>query len=330
MAEPSTHWNEDIAPDEEAVFAALTRRLVAVQRSKDALHGKGRALHRKATAAAPAVFEVLDDLPPHARAGLFAEPARYAAIVRLSNGSHSIAPDAKPDVRGFAIRVTGVHGPSALGGAPTDAQSFLLITQSSFPFPTPESFVDLTEGGAKGKLSLLFRVFKNFGFGGFGFLRTLGRELGRPFSGFAGERFHSAVPIACGDYACRVRLVPTHDVAGDPPTTDADVDWGRDFLARLAKGDLRFDVQLQFFVDEAITPIEDPTVDWPEAAAPYTTVARLIIERSSLDRATDPGFAASVEKMTFDPWNALAAHRPLGRIMRARKPAYHGSHQNRA
>jgi hypothetical protein len=37
----------------------------------------------------------------------------------------------------------------------------------------------------------------------------------------------------------------------------------------------------------------------------------------------------NVEQATFDPWQALAAHRPLGAIMRARKHAYFASQKTR-
>ena len=36
-----------------------------------------------------------------------------------------------------------------------------------------------------------------------------------------------------------------------------------------------------------------------------------------------------MERDHFDPWMALADHRPLGEIMRARKAAYYASFKNR-
>ena len=38
---------------------------------------------------------------------------------------------------------------------------------------------------------------------------------------------------------------------------------------------------------------------------------------------------ADVERLRFDPWGGLAAHRPLGEIMRARKAAYFHSQKAR-
>ena len=39
--------------------------------------------------------------------------------------------------------------------------------------------------------------------------------------------------------------------------------------------------------------------------------------------------AAEVEAAVFDPWQALAAHRPLGDVMRARKVVYFESQKGR-
>jgi hypothetical protein len=129
------------------------------------------------------------------------------------------------------------------------------------------------------------------------------------------------VPLANGPYAVRVRLVPVDP--GAPATGD---DWAADVSARLASAPLRYELQLQFFCEEAVTPIEDPTVDWP---TPYLTVAHLTVPQQ--DPASDEGqrVQAEAEAAAFDPWSALVEHRPLGEIMRARKAAYRASQLGR-
>ena len=64
---------------------------------------------------------------------------------------------------------------------------------------------------------------------------------------------YSAAPIACGPYAARVRLLP----ARTQPLADASKDWAADIGRQLAAGPLVHELQLQFFVDERRTPIED-------------------------------------------------------------------------
>ena len=73
-----------------------------------------------------------------------------------------------------------------------------------------------------------------------------------------------------------------------------------------------FDFQLQFYVDEAATPIEDASVDWPESIAPYVNVARLGIPQQEFAGARS--FDAEVEAAIFDPWSALMAP-AFGRLL---------------
>ena len=325
MTAPSTAWRETIGPDEDARFQTYADQLVELQRRGEAKHGRGRALHRLQHLGLRATLEVPDGLPAHARHGLFAKPGTYEAQLRLSNGSGERAPDHRPEVRGFAIRVNGVDGPGALG-APTTAQCFLLINSAAFAFPNVEQFIGVVRAAARGPIHILRELMRRHGFfGGFKHARLLAQGLGKPFAGFACEPFHSAAPIACGPYAAKVRLLP-HNGEARPIKPPA---WATDVTTRLAAGELRWDLQLQFFVDEATTPIEDPTVVWPEAAAPFVTVARLVAPAQDPAGADGKKLAEAIEAGKLDPWVALAEHRPLGEIMRARKAAYFASQQAR-
>lgn len=322
MKTASTQWQETIGADEEARFQRYGQQLVELQRR---VGGTGRALHRNQRLGLRATLEVLGDLPAHARHGLFATPGRHDAQIRLSNGSGTHQADRMPDVRGFAVRVLGVEGPGALGGT-TQAQCLLFINTAAFAFPTAEAFMGVVVAAARGPLSVLGHLVRHHGvLGGLRHARALGKGLGKPFAGFARETFHSAAPIACGPYAVKLRLVPVGE--GEPPAQRSD--WTHDVIARLARGELRWDIQLQFFVDAATTPIEDPTVIWPESESPFVTVARLVAPAQDPNSADGQALARQIEAGKFDPWVALAEHRPLGEIMRARKAAYFASQQTR-
>jgi len=323
MKAASTEWRETIGADEEAKFQQYGAKLVELARGNGAT---GRALHGNQRLGLRATFEVLGDLPAHARQGMFATPRRYDAQIRMSNGKAAHMPDQTPDIRGFAVRVLGVNGPGALGGT-TDAQCFLFINSQTFTFPNAEAFMGVVTAAAKGNAAILRHLMKQHGFfGGFKHARALGKGLGKPFAGFARETFHSAAPIACGPYAVKLRIVPTGADAGPPVRKD---DWTHDVTARLAKADVTWDFQLQFFVDDKTTPIEDATVLWPEAESPFVTVARLVAPKQDPHSADGKAIAQTIEAGKFDPWVALADHRPLGEIMRARKVAYFASQQAR-
>ncbi len=326
MAQPSTAWREKIAADEDQRFAAYGEAMAEVQRGRDRRQGPGRGLHRKQLLGLAATLEVLGKLPDPARHGLFARAGRYQALVRLSNGGPDRAPDKRPDVRGLAIKVLGVDGAAALGGGRTDCQDFTLINHPAFAFSGPDPFVALVVAAAKGPASLLRHLVSRHGLlGAAREARRMAATFGKPFSGFATEPFFTAAPIACGPYAARVRLRPVDAV----PAAHRPSEWADDVRRRLADGPLRWDLQLQFYTDETVTPIEDASVDWPEAHAPYVTVARLTIEPSAL-QAADPAFQQRIEQEVFDPWRALIEHRPLGAVMRARKVVYWVSQQQRA
>jgi len=322
---PGTDWQERVAPDEAQRYAAFADTFAEIQARKSQRHGPGRTLHRKQLAAAQGTLEVLDGLPSFLRHGLFAQPRDYETWIRLSNGSFNRAPDHVPDVRGFALRVLGVEGPSALGNGPAASQDFTLINQEAFSFPRSDEFIDFVAAASRGNGALLRHLVRRYGLlGAPRKLARLVRVASRPFSGFATEPLFSTLPMANGPYAVRVRLQPAH--ANGTARTDASADWGIDFAARLKRAPLHWDLQLQYYASEALTPIEDASVNWP---TPYTTVARLMLPQQDLDSPDGLAFAEKVEAAVFDPWQALADHRPLGDVQRARKVVYFRSQQGR-
>jgi len=322
---PSIQWQEHVAPDEAERFASYGKQFAAIQARKSKKYGNGRALHRKQITAAKGSLEVLADLPDFARHGLFAKPGTFETWVRLSNGGMDRAPDRMPDIRGFALHVLGVKGDSALGNGPAVSQDFALINQEVFGFTSSAEFVEFVVAASKGMGSLFRHLVKRYGVV-HGPLRLVAmvKTMGKPFGGFATEPVYSAAPIACGPYAVRVRLLPA--AGNGPATPGAKRDWGADFNARLREMSLQWDLQLQPFVDEDRTPIEDASVNWP---TPYTTVARLTLPRQDGDSAKGQAFAKQAEAAIFDPWQALADHRPLGDVMRARKVVYFESQKAR-
>ena len=323
--QPSTQWAERVAPDEAGRFAGYGAQFAEIQKRKSARYGAGRALHRKQLLAAHGTLQVLADLPPFAAHGLFAMPGAHALQVRLSNGGMDKASDGTPDIRGFALRVPLSGGESALGHGPAVAQDFTLINHEAFAFTSSAEFVDFVVAASNGNGALIKFLIRRYGlFGAFGRIAKMAGTMGKAFGGFATESFFSAAPIACGPYAVRVRLFP--DPTNGPSRPDAKKDWGADIKARLKAGPLHYQLQVQPFVSEALTPIEDPTVNWP---TPYTTVGHVTLERQDLDSGDGQALAAQAEKNIFDPWQALAAHRPLGDVMRARKVVYFESQKGR-
>ncbi len=326
IAAPSTKWKEQILPNEAKLHKEHLLAFDEVRKIKDAKYGKGRQLHRQIQLGLHGRFEVLDGLPEYAKHGLFAAPATYDAWIRLSNGGMDSVPDRKPDIRGFSIKVRGLKGLSALGSGDTDCQDFLMIQKSAFGFVNSKDFVGFVRNAARGPGSLFKYLYATFGLvGGFRKLKAMADAFKVPFTGFATEKFYTAAPLACGPYAVRVRMLP----ARSDVNANARESWSDDFRSHLAKGSLRFELQLQFFVDEQRTPIEDATNEWQEDLAPFVTVGVLTIPTQDTESAEGLKLAANIEAAAFDPWSALMAHRPLGEVMRARKVVYFQSQMGR-
>jgi catalase len=321
MAPPSTDWKETIPAGEAAVFEGYAGALREMQR-RAAVGGKpARALHAKGWAAT-AEFTVLPDLPPYARHGLFAAPATYGAYVRYSNGAGARQADGKGDVRGVAIKVVGVEGKKVIAGMENArTQDFLLIRTPALPFRDAHEFVKVVTA-ATNPLLLLPRVIGRLGVGRtLGLLPKLARSIASPALSVATAGYFSAAAIRCGDHAVRYSLVPQATDAPAKPGTSSDY-LREELAARLKRGPVVYDMRLQFYVDAVKTPIEDFSVEWLEADAPPVTVARLTLSRQDTASTRGQRIAEYVESLSFDPWHALEAHRPLGNIMRARNHAY--------
>ena len=161
-------------------------------------------------------------------------------------------------------------------------------------------------------------------------LMTLG---GYPEVNILGDDFYTQAPILYGDYVAKVAMKPFSaalralhkapvDLKDKPNgLREAIVDF---FHANAGQWDL----QVQLCTNLESMPIEDASKPWPEEESPYVSVARISIP------SQDTWSAARVkmvdEEMSFSPWHALAAHRPLGAIMRVRKAVYDTASRFRA
>lgn len=193
VGEPSTEWREVVLPEEKERHERQAAQFAEMQSRKSEKYGTGRALHRRQLAALRARLDVPGDLPEYAKQGIFAIPNRYDAWIRLSNGGFNRAPDAVPDIRGFAIKVLGVRGPAALGGEAV-SQDFALINHERFSSATSDNFTKVVTTGAGTRGQILLKVLKNPGM--IPELKTVTAALKSPFSGFATQDFFSAAPIA--------------------------------------------------------------------------------------------------------------------------------------
>ena len=113
----------------------------------------------------------------------------------------------------------------------------------------------------------------------------------------------------------------------DPDSLPADY-LTRALVSRLQSEEAVFDFKVQVQTDPTAMPVEDVSVEWNEAASEPRTVARLRIPPQKVDLTGD--LAARCESISFNPWHALAEHRPMGGMNRLRKAVYQASIEKRS
>ena len=306
---PGPSAAETVPPGEEAATAAIVRAVEATVRAAAKSGPARRDAHAKAHGCVKAEFRVLDGLPDALRVGLFAEPRAYQAWIRFSNGSGNPQADKTGDGRGMAIKVMGV------AGSRSGTQDFLMINNPTFFVRDAADYVDFNTASPQSKF--FFPGWNPFDFR----LRELliARSIVKqtvlnPLN----LRYWTMVPFALGGDACKFSARP----AGPPSpfVQDALADYLRDNLVRhLTATPASFDFMAQRRATPATMPIEDPRIEWSEAAAPFTPVARIAIEPQAFDGAEQ---RAMCESLSFTPWHGLEAHRPLGGINRVRRAVY--------
>lgn len=334
----STDWKEVVTDGEEARFAGYAEELGAAQKALAEKSGvMARALHAKGNAGLVGTFEVLADVPAHAKIGMFAEPRTYDALIRFSNGSPKVQNDKEADVRGLAVKVIGVGGKKLIPGMEDEkTQDFLSIRSPATPVRDADEFMKLVRA-ARNPATAVFSLL--FSFGPFrlpGLLGKVVKSVNAPMKPLAETAYYSAAPITFGPHAVHFAFLPASGAAAAAPRLDHPVvrGVGNDSLgdalgADLDKRALVWDFAVQFYVDETSTPIEDNSVEWTPEVAPFVKVARLTIPAIDPKSPRAQKIRDAIEKLSFDPWHARSDLRPIGSIMRARNHAYRASTMNR-
>jgi hypothetical protein len=148
-----------------------------------------------------------------------------------------------------------------------------------------------------------------------------------------GESFYSKAPIRYGAYIAKLGIQPESDnmkeLTGNVVPELGKHDSGlRDEAVHFFETETaEWNVCIQLGTDLQKMPVEDPSIEWPEDLSPYVPVARIVARPQNAYSAERRVYVD--EKLSFNPWHCLAAHRPLGNIMRARFHAYKASSEFR-
>jgi hypothetical protein len=334
---------EHIAANEAEIQAKLTETLHSISETTFTHSGHAtRAVHAKSHGVLRGKLGVLPGLPQHLAQGLFAVPREYDAVLRFSTLPGDVLDDHVSTPRGLAIKVIGVDGARLPGSEADTTQDFVLVNSPAFGAPTAEAFLgnlklvasttDRVEG-LKKVVSAVARateaVLEAFGHKS-PLVLTLG---GQPLTHILGDTFYSQAPILYGDYIAKVAVAPVSHRLTALTGQHLDMSGKSNALRQAVEeffdlSDGEWEIRVQLCTDLETMPIEDASVIWPEDANPYVAVARLTVPPQNSWSAK--GIAAIDEGMAFSPWHGLAAHRPLGSVMRARNSTYLSSANFRA
>jgi hypothetical protein len=243
----------------------------------------------------------------------------------------------------MAVKIIGVEGERLEGSEQDVTQDFVMINGPAFGAPTPKKFLSVLRLLSKttDKFEWLKKILS-------GVMRQVQRLIiavtgkpsgtvatlgGQPETHILGETFYSQAPLRFGDFIAKIAVAPISPelialiqaplkVDGVPNgLREAVIDFFR-------KNGGVWEVRAQLCTDLELMPIENAAVVWPEEISPYRPIARITAKPQVA--WSEARSAAVDDGMSFSPWHGLAAHRPLGGIMRVRKAVYEMAKKFRA
>jgi len=325
-------------PTETADIANIVRAFLVIQaRFASQQHRPlGRGTHTKGVCAR-AQFEVFaidravgdPSLAARLSQGLFAKPGVYQATVRFANAASTIYNDAQADVRAMSF---AVEVPAGIIGSEPGRLDYSMNNAPTFPINDAHAFaslmaVEAADGNHEQISALLSLPWKDL----LGVLKTavLGkREQRAATRAYQQMRYWSNVPFRHGAAeAVKYSAIPGSANSAQPLQTGPDL--LRDEFVRHVNDDAQmsaFDFGLQLLDPARMTRwgrrrsasfwVENATVEWKEAQAPFHIVGRLTLLPKSIlpPQECESGYI-DVTK------HCAPGCEPIGGINRARREA---------
>jgi len=304
--------------------------------------GPFRSVHAKSHGLLYGKLTIAEGLPEALAQGLFSWAQTYPVIMRLSTTPGDILDDSISTPRGLAVKILGVRGERVAGSQGDTTQDFVLVNGPVFNAPNAGGFLrslKLLEPttnkmeGLKKLTSAVARGAEAVIEAAGGQSPTLTSLGGQQEHHILGESFYSQTPILYGKYIAKIGIFPVSPeltaLTKKPLTNNGEPNMLRNVVVDFfLNNSATWEVRVQLCMNLETMPVEDASVAWPEDESPYVTVATLTA--AAQDPWTVEKIGAIDEGLSFSPWHALAAHRPLGSVNRARKAAYAMSAKFRA
>lgn len=312
----TTHEVIPVGEEQDIALAAKQAEgIVAALKTSYAARG----VHAKGHACVKATVDVNSNIPSQLQYGVFAKPStQYKAWIRFSNSGSNMAnaDDRAKDARGMAIKLLNA-GENLNGGT---TQEFIAHNSPAF-FVT--SVADYNQFVAtKGDPSYFVQGYNPF--------KWRLRELWQLITAYAPPpksplwtQYFSNTAYKLGPQNIKFMMQSCEPTKKLAATKTGDADFLKHTLSQeLASGDACMQLLVQVQDANKNMPIEDATVLWKDSESPFLAVANINILKQTFDTPEQQQFC---ENLSFSPWNALEAHRPIGALNRARKFVYEAS-----
>lgn len=299
------------APDEDRTVKELTEVIKEGIIKKYEGRKMLRDAHPKHYGCVKADFTV-QELPADLRVGMFKTPGKYASWIRFSSALSSVEPDQNKTLMGMAVKVIGAEGEKLINEEKNvKTQDFVLVSGPVHPMKNSEEFVKLVKRGIWYFLNPFDSHLYELG------LISEGRKRhSTPLE----TRYWSATPYLFGEgRAVKYTAKPCGSPTRKVPETLTE-NYLREAMAdQLSKEEICFDFMVQFQTDANRMLIEDSRVEWDEKVSPFIKTAVIRIPKQTFTSEKQMDFC---ENISYNPWQSLPEHRPLGSINRARKDVY--------
>ncbi len=291
----------------------MTQRIEAITAAEKLGDVVPRFNQPKTIACLDGQFEVHDDVPADLKKGLFAKAASYPARLRFANASEM--DDSKKDIRGLSIKLSGVQGDVLWGEQGT--QDFILNSYPALFVSTPEDFLGFIRARQQDEKLRFFLNPFNAHLKSLWIVFKARQKNNSPLD----MQFWSTVPFALGSeqQAVKYSAIPCSGYQTEQPVNPGSNQLRSAIKAHLQQQPACFHFAVQTQADPPSMPIEDASVIWDEEQSPFINVATLTLEDQSFDT---PQSLAQCERISFNPWQSLAAHKPLGRMNEVRRAVY--------
>jgi hypothetical protein len=270
-------------------------------------------------------LKVPDNVPEAIAKGPFTPGAELRALVRISSVSGTVQKDGEKDLRGFALRLTDDKG---------HVQDLMMNTSEAFMAKDAQGAIVGVRVRGQGPAQLAKAVLTgDMSLGDAIHLAKAGKEVLSNNTSVAAHTFWSRTPFQLGDKAVKLRLVPV-DPHSNQPLVHGNSELTDDMRMRLQHEPVKYLLQVQGYMNERDTPMNDATKPWK---SDFVTVGELTLPQLPKDEgaanAKIQGAEGEIDSLAYSIANRWtkddSSLKGLGDINAIREQAYKASAEGR-